>query len=107
MSEAEPENPFAADVPGVEVKPATYVLFGASGDLAAKKLLPAVYNLYAEGRLPERFRLLGIGSSMPRAVMMVATKMPSAICSSRAVALSCRAATAVEVPSDCAASRSL
>jgi glucose-6-phosphate 1-dehydrogenase len=65
MSEAEPENPFAADVPGVEVKPATYVLFGASGDLAAKKLLPAVYNLYAEGRLPERFRLLGIGSSMP------------------------------------------
>jgi len=65
MHEAEPENPFAADVPGVEVKPATYVLFGASGDLAAKKLLPAVYNLYAEGRLPERFRLLGVGSSMP------------------------------------------
>ena len=65
MHEAEPENPFAVDVPGVEVKPATYVLFGASGDLAAKKLLPAVYNLYAEGRLPERFRLLGIGSSMP------------------------------------------
>ncbi len=65
MPEAEPENPFAADVPGVVVKPATYVLFGASGDLAAKKLLPAVYNLYAEGRLPERFRLLGIGSSMP------------------------------------------
>ncbi len=65
MPAAEPENPFAADVPGVEVKPATYVLFGASGDLAAKKLLPAVYNLYAEGRLPERFRLLGVGSSMP------------------------------------------
>ena len=31
---AEPDNPFAADVPGVEVQPATYVLFGASGDLA-------------------------------------------------------------------------
>ena len=65
MPDTEPENPFAADVPGVEVKPSTYVLFGASGDLAAKKLLPAVYNLYAEGRLPERFRLLGVGSSMP------------------------------------------
>lgn len=65
MQQTEPENPFAADVPGIEVKPATYVLFGASGDLAAKKLLPAVYNLYAEGRLPERFRLLGVGSSMP------------------------------------------
>ena len=61
----EPDNPFAADVPGVEVKPATYVLFGASGDLAAKKLLPAVYNLFVEGRLPERFRLLGVGSRMP------------------------------------------
>ena len=65
MPDTEPENPFAADVPGVEVKPSTYVLFGASGDLAAKKLLPAVYNHYAEGRLPERFRLLGVGSSMP------------------------------------------
>ena len=65
MPDTEPENPFAADVPGVEVKPSTYVLFGASGDLAAKKLLPAVYNLYSEGRLPERFRLLGVGSSMP------------------------------------------
>ena len=63
--EHEPDNPFAADVSGVEVKPATYVLFGASGDLAAKKLLPAVYNLFIENRLPERFRLLGIGSSMP------------------------------------------
>ena len=59
------ENPFAADVAGVDVQPATFVLFGASGDLAAKKLLPAVYNLFAEGRLPQRFRLLGIGSSMP------------------------------------------
>ena len=63
--EPELENPFAADVTGVDVKPATYVLFGASGDLAAKKLLPAVYNLFVENRLPERFRLLGIGSSMP------------------------------------------
>ena len=65
MSEDHEDNPFAADVAGVDVKPATYVLFGASGDLAAKKLLPAVYNLFIEGRLPERFRLLGIGSSMP------------------------------------------
>lgn len=58
------ENPFAGDVPGTQVHPSTYVLFGATGDLAAKKLLPAVYNLAAENRLPDRFRLLGIASSV-------------------------------------------
>ena len=30
------------------------VLFGATGDLAKRKLLPAVYNLGHEGALPER-----------------------------------------------------
>ncbi len=59
-----PDNPFAPDVPGIHVHPATFVLFGATGDLAAKKLLPAVYNLAAENRLPDRFRLVGIASSM-------------------------------------------
>ncbi len=61
------ENPFAADIPSAQVHSATYVLFGATGDLAAKKLLPAVYNLAAENRLPERFRLLGIASSVEEA----------------------------------------
>ncbi len=62
---AEPsDNPFAADVPGPQVRPATFVLFGATGDLAAKKLLPAIYNLAAENRLPDRFRMLGVASSM-------------------------------------------
>lgn len=36
------------------------VLFGASGDLAARKLLPALAQLIAAQRLPERFSLLGI-----------------------------------------------
>src|ERR1700754_56633 len=35
------------------------VIFGASGDLAARKLLPALYNLAHEGALPERFNLVG------------------------------------------------
>jgi len=58
------ENPFAQDVPGGGVRPATFVLFGATGDLAAKKLLPALYNLAAEDRLPDRFRVVGVASSM-------------------------------------------
>jgi glucose-6-phosphate 1-dehydrogenase len=62
MDETAADNPFAADVPGRRVQPSTFVLFGATGDLAGKKLLPALYNLAAENRLPERFRFLGVAS---------------------------------------------
>ena len=41
--------------------PCTMVLFGASGDLARRKLLPALFRLHAAGRLPEGFRLIGYG----------------------------------------------
>ncbi len=37
------------------------VIFGASGDLNKKKLLPALYNLFQSGRLPNNFAILGIG----------------------------------------------
>jgi glucose-6-phosphate 1-dehydrogenase len=53
-------NPFAQDVDERLPPASTLVLFGATGDLAARKLLPAVYDLLADGRLPERFRLLAI-----------------------------------------------
>jgi len=60
---SEPQtNPFAVDAPGRQVQPSTFVLFGATGDLAGKKLLPALYNLAAENRLPDRFRVLGVAS---------------------------------------------
>ena len=35
------------------------VLFGGSGDLAARKLLPGLFHLMTEGLMPERFRLVG------------------------------------------------
>src|SRR5215207_1807616 len=54
------ENPFAADVEERLPPPSTLVLFGGTGDLAARKLLPAVYDLLADGRLPERFRILAV-----------------------------------------------
>ncbi len=56
-----PANPFAADVQQPLPPPSTMVLFGATGDLAARKLLPAFYNLAIAGQLPERFRLIGVG----------------------------------------------
>jgi glucose-6-phosphate 1-dehydrogenase len=61
--ETQPENPFAADVNEALPPPTTLVIFGATGDLAARKLLPAVYNLRRGGLLPERFHVVGIGRS--------------------------------------------
>jgi glucose-6-phosphate 1-dehydrogenase len=37
----------------------TLVIFGASGDLAHRKLVPAIFSLHLKGRLPAGFRLLG------------------------------------------------
>ncbi|MGB2710320.1 MAG: glucose-6-phosphate dehydrogenase [Conexibacter sp.] len=57
---AAPANPFAADVDERLPPASALVLFGATGDLAARKLLPAVYDLLADGQLPERFRLVAV-----------------------------------------------
>ncbi|HSD24391.1 MAG TPA: glucose-6-phosphate dehydrogenase, partial [Solirubrobacterales bacterium] len=43
--------------------PQTLVVFGASGDLARRKLLPALYDLAYEGLLPERYAIVGSGAS--------------------------------------------
>jgi glucose-6-phosphate 1-dehydrogenase len=39
--------------------PHVIVLFGATGDLAKRKLLPGLYHLYIAGLLPEHFRVIG------------------------------------------------
>lgn len=41
--------------------PTAVVIFGASGDLTARKLIPAVYNLAADNLLPPDFHLIGYG----------------------------------------------
>ena len=38
---------------------ANLVLFGASGDLAGRFLLPALATLHASGRLPDDFAIVG------------------------------------------------
>jgi glucose-6-phosphate 1-dehydrogenase len=40
-------------------RPATLVVIGATGDLARRKLFPALYNLAVDGLLPEGFRVVG------------------------------------------------
>jgi len=42
-------------------EPCTLVIFGGSGDLARRKLVPALYNLFLDGTLPSNFAVLGIG----------------------------------------------
>ena len=39
------------------------VIFGASGDLTFRKLIPALYNLYKIGKLGEHFSVLGVARS--------------------------------------------
>lgn len=41
------------------VEPCTIVIFGASGDLTARKLIPALYHLFAEKQLPNPVRIVG------------------------------------------------
>jgi glucose-6-phosphate 1-dehydrogenase len=53
------ENPLVAGLERLPVHPTALVIFGATGDLAQRKLLPALYNLAHEGALPERFALVG------------------------------------------------
>ncbi|NWF71310.1 MAG: glucose-6-phosphate dehydrogenase [Chloroflexi bacterium] len=38
----------------------TVVIFGASGDLTQRKLIPALYNLYVKKRLTQRFNIIGV-----------------------------------------------
>ena len=40
--------------------PCVVVIFGASGDLTKRKLLPALYHLEQSGFLPENFAVLGV-----------------------------------------------
>jgi glucose-6-phosphate 1-dehydrogenase len=53
-------NPLVEGLERLPAPPTTLVIFGATGDLARRKLLPALYNLAHDGALPERFNLIGI-----------------------------------------------
>ena len=57
------ENPLVEGLERLPVHPTSLVIFGATGDLANRKLLPAIYNLAHDGALPERFELVGTSRS--------------------------------------------
>ncbi|RST74409.1 glucose-6-phosphate dehydrogenase [Siminovitchia acidinfaciens] len=41
--------------------PLTFVLFGATGDLAKRKIFPTLYHLFLDGKLPASFSVIGLG----------------------------------------------
>jgi len=49
-----------AETPG---SPCAMILFGASGDLAARKLIPSLAQLFARNLLSDHFCLIGCGRS--------------------------------------------
>lgn len=58
------ENPFSEGENRILRPPATaLVIFGASGDLTARKLVPALYNLEHDGYLPSGFIVVGASRS--------------------------------------------
>jgi glucose-6-phosphate 1-dehydrogenase len=59
MSTAEMTRPRRAGGELRALAPATLVVFGATGDLARRKLLPALYNLAHDRLLPGDFHLIG------------------------------------------------
>ena len=44
--------------------PCVIVIFGVTGDLTHRKLIPALYNLAREGDLPERYAVIGTSTSV-------------------------------------------
>ncbi|HXF84420.1 MAG TPA: glucose-6-phosphate dehydrogenase [Anaerolineales bacterium] len=43
--------------------PVSIIIFGASGDLTQRKLVPSLFNLYRKGRMPKQFRVVGYGNT--------------------------------------------
>jgi glucose-6-phosphate 1-dehydrogenase len=75
MATVEQENPLVEGLERQPVHPTTVVIFGGTGDLAHRKLLPAFYNLAHEGALPERFNLIAVSrSDIPRGDYRVMAK---------------------------------
>ncbi|NTW98239.1 MAG: glucose-6-phosphate dehydrogenase, partial [Oscillochloris sp.] len=54
------ENPLRSGLRlGHEPEPCTMVIFGATGDLTSRKLVPALYNLFRDQRAPGGFSVVG------------------------------------------------
>lgn len=67
MAERDPDVTPHPDADGksgfVPVDPFELIVFGATGDLARRKLLPSLYHRYCDGQIPENSRIIGVSRS--------------------------------------------
>jgi len=61
MLETASHDPLAVGLAEMRPQPCSLVILGGGGDLAKRKLLPAVYNLALDDVLPENFAIVGFG----------------------------------------------
>ena len=47
-----------------KLEPTAIIIFGASGDLTKRKLLPALYQLVLDGHAPARFCIIGVARTV-------------------------------------------
>jgi len=47
----------------IKSQPTIFIIFGGTGDLNARKISPALFNLYLDDWLPEQFSIIGTGRS--------------------------------------------
>jgi len=47
----------------IPVQPFDYVVFGATGDLTKRKLIPALYHRFTDGQFDEQSRIIGVSRS--------------------------------------------
>lgn len=45
----------------IKSQPTIFVIYGATGDLCQRKLAPALYNLFLDGWMPDKFSVIGTG----------------------------------------------
>jgi len=47
----------------VKSQPTIFIIYGGSGDLCWRKIMPALFNLFLDGWMPDKFAIVGVGKS--------------------------------------------
>jgi glucose-6-phosphate 1-dehydrogenase len=48
----------------IKPQPTIFIIYGATGDLCWRKIIPALYNLFADNWMPEKFAIVGTGRTV-------------------------------------------
>ena len=51
----------SATTDSIKAQPAIFFIFGGTGDLTSRKLVPALYNLFVDGWMPSHFSIVAMG----------------------------------------------